>query len=208
MLIPFSEYVPFKAVFPGLVWIRPPGNFKAGQGPRIYSSDVADFTFLVCYEAIKSNYVRLGVQRGANLLVTVSGDARSGNHSEQSQHLMLAASQSALFGVPLVRATTTGISAIVDARGRITAQTDVFERTALVGALRPMQILSLYSQHGDWFAWSCIAISVLMLAMSGEPYGVGSGPGAIEGPLRPCPGAECTRENRLGPLATWLRVPP
>jgi len=177
LLIPFTEYVPFKEVFPGLDWIRPPGDFKAGDGPKVYSSDAADFVFLVCYEAIKSPYVRLGVQRGANLLVIVSGDARSGDQSEQSQHLMLAAIQSALFGVPLVRATTTGISAFVDARGRIIAQTDVFERTGLVGRLRPMQIPSVYSKHGDWFAWSCVAISALMLAMSGWPDGTRGGTG-------------------------------
>ena len=164
LLIPFAEYVPRKDVLPGLDWIRLPGNFVAGDGLRIYTPEFAKFSFLICYEAIKTAYVRTGIQGGAELLVNVSGDTRSGDNSEQSQHLMLAAIQAAQFGVPLVRSTSTGISAFVDARGLITAQTRVFERGGLVHRVRPMRVPSTYAQFGDWFAWICVGVSFLLLA--------------------------------------------
>lgn len=168
ILVPFGEYVPLKGVLPGLDRIKLPGDFEAGGGLNIYSSGLAKFAFLICYEAIKSSYVRTGIQRGAELLVNVSGDARSGDHSEQSQHLMLVSIQSAQFGVPLVRSATTGISAFVDARGLITAQTSAFERGGLVRTVRPMRIHSVYAHYGDWFAWACVAISAMFLAVADE----------------------------------------
>ena len=167
LLIPFGEYVPFKGVLPGLDWVRLPGNFEAGDGLKVYSPELAKFSFLICYEAIKSDYVRTGILGGAEFLVNVSGDVRSGDHSEQSQHLMLAAIQAAQFGVPLVRSTSTGISAFVDARGLITAQTRVFERGGLVHRVRPLRVPSVYAQYGDWFAWVCVSVSILLLAAGG-----------------------------------------
>lgn len=168
LLIPFGEYVPLKGVLPGLDWIRLPGNFEAGDGLRIFSSEWAKFSFLICYEAIKSSFVRTGIQGGAEILVNISGDARSGDHSEQSQHLMLAAIQAAQFGVPLVRSTSTGISAFVDARGLITAQTRVFERGGLVQWVQPLRVPSFYAQYGDWFAWVCVIVSILLLTAVGR----------------------------------------
>ncbi len=168
LLIPFGEYVPLKGVLPGIDWVRIPGNFEAGDGHRIFSSELAKFSFLICYEAIKSAYVRTVIQSGVELLVNVSGDARSGDHAEQSQHLMLAAIQAAQFGVPLVRSTSTGISAVVDTRGLISAQTCVFERGGLVHRIRPLRIPSVYAQYGDWFAWGCVSVSILLLSTGGR----------------------------------------
>jgi len=166
LLIPFGEYVPFKDVVPGLDQIRLPGNFEAGDGPKFLSSNLANISFLICYEAIKSAYVRTGIKEDTEILVNVSGDARSGDHSEQSQHMMLVAMQAAQYGVPLVRATSIGISAFVDARGMITAQTRPFERGGLVQKIRPLRVPSLYAQFGDWFAWACVGASILLLTLS------------------------------------------
>lgn len=168
LLIPFAEYLPLKGVLGGLNWFRPPGNFEPGTGLKVFASEFAQFSFLICYEAIKSAYVRTGLQGGANFLVNVSGDVRSGDHSEQSQHLMLAAIQAAQYGVPLVRSTSTGISAFVDTRGLITAQTRVFERGGLVQSVRPLRVPSFYARYGDWFAWVCVIASALLLAKGGR----------------------------------------
>jgi apolipoprotein N-acyltransferase len=122
--------------------------------------------FLICYEAIQSAFVRAALDGDVNLLVNVTIDAWYGDTSEQSQHLMLAAAQSAMNGVPLVRSTTTGISAIVDARGVITDQTGVFTREALVGEVRPLRVPGLYARLGDWFAWACVLMSAALILAS------------------------------------------
>ncbi len=82
------------------------------------------------------------------------------------QHLMLSAIQAAQYGVPLVRAATTGISAVVDARGMLIETIPVFKRDVLVRDLKKVYLPSPYSKFGDWFAWGCIFVSVTLLLLS------------------------------------------
>jgi apolipoprotein N-acyltransferase len=107
--------------------------------------------------------VRDGVRDGLNLLVNLTFDGWFGDTAEPHQHLMLALVQSAQHGVPLVRSTGTGISAIADARGVVTARGGVMQREVVVGDVRPVRVPSPYTALGDWFAWACAAISALLL---------------------------------------------
>lgn len=166
ILVPFGEYVPLRDVVPGFSHIQTVGNFEAGTSVPRYNSGSTRFVFLICYEAIRSAFVRAAIGGDANLIVNVTADAWYGDSSEQSQHLMLAASQSAMNGLPMVRSTTTGISAFVDARGMITAQTGKFTREVLVADVRPMRLAGFYSRVGDWFAWLCVAGSAMLLLAS------------------------------------------
>jgi apolipoprotein N-acyltransferase len=163
VLVPFGEYVPFGDT---LSWLRDAigrNPFDPGSGMPLYDAPPARFAFLICYEAILPAYVRDPVLRGANLLVNLTYDGWFGDTAEPAQHLMLVAVQAAQLGVPIIRSTTTGISALIDARGRITAQTPLFERTVLVGDVAPLRAPGLYAAWGNWFAWSCVAISLALL---------------------------------------------
>jgi len=164
ILVPFGEYVPLRNVIPGFDRIRTVGNYEAGRESPKYSAGPARFVFFVCYEAIRSSFVRRAIDDDVNLMVNVTVDAWYGDSSEQSQHLMLVAVQSALHGMPLVRSTTTGISAFVDARGVLVAQAGNFTREVVVRDVRLLRVPSLYSRWGDWFAWACVLASALLLA--------------------------------------------
>ncbi len=166
ILVPFGEYMPLKSVFPFLARIEIPGNFQAGTETPVYESGSARFVFLICYEAIRNAYVRRALGADGNLLVNVTTDAWYGELSEQGQHLMLSAIQSALNGVPLVRSTSTGISAFVDARGVITANTGNFTREFLVREVRPVRVASIYATWGEWFAWTCVVVGGALLVAS------------------------------------------
>jgi apolipoprotein N-acyltransferase len=163
VLVPFGEYVPLRGVVPGFDRIPAVANFEHGKEVPTYVSGTARFVFLICYEAIHAAFVRAVAGDDVNLLVNVTVDAWYGDTSEQSQHLMLAATQSAMNGVPLIRATSTGISAIVDARGSIVARTRVFARDAIIAEVRPLRIPGPYSRRGEWFAWCCVGVSMSLL---------------------------------------------
>jgi apolipoprotein N-acyltransferase len=163
ILVPCGEYVPLRSVIPGFDRIQTVGVYDPGTEVPKYDSGKARFIFLVCYEAIRPAVVRAAIDDDVNLIVNVTVDAWYGDSSEQSQHLMLAAVQSALNGLPLVRSTTTGISAFVDARGLLVAQTRTFTREVLVRDVRPVRVASVYSRWGDWFAWLCVLASALLL---------------------------------------------
>lgn len=163
ILVPFGEYMPLKDALPVLGEIRAASDFDAGDGVPKYDRGRTRFVFAICYEAIRSGFVREAIGRDANLIVNVTIDSWYGQWSEQSQHLMLAASQAAINGLPLVRVTSTGLSAFVDARGMILASTGNFTRETLVGEVKPVRVSGPYSRHGEWFAWGCVAASALLL---------------------------------------------
>jgi apolipoprotein N-acyltransferase len=176
VLVPFGEYVPLRDVIPGFDRIPTVGLFEAGTTVPVYETGRATFVFLICYEVIRSAFVRSALRDNVNLITNVTVDAWYGDGSEQSQHLMLAAIQSVLHGLPLIRSTTTGISALVDARGLVIARTDVFTRETTLGLVRPLRVPSLYSRWGDWLAWLFVVLAAAMIlrAKSAHPDQAGS----------------------------------
>ena len=166
ILLPFGEFMPGAQWFPFLRKIRGPGRFVPGDGLVLQEYPEAPFCFLICYEAIRHGLVADAVGLGARLLVNVTYDAWFGDTSCPSQHLMLAALQAAQYGVPLVRGATTGISAVVDTRGLITASTEVFVEDTLVADVPLVHLPTLYGTLGDWFAWLCVAAAVGLLGWS------------------------------------------
>jgi apolipoprotein N-acyltransferase len=163
ILVPFGEFMPFADVIPALRRIEGPGHFAGGEGLAVYDGGLARFAFLICYEAILSGYVREGVRQNPDLLVNLTFDAWFGDTAEPSQHLMLAAIQAAQYGIPMLRSTATGISAFVDARGMITAETGVYTREVLVRDVKRVRVPSFYALAGDWFAWLCAFASAALL---------------------------------------------
>jgi len=164
VLVPFGEYVPFGDRLPWLVKVIGRTPFAAGDGVPLYDAGAARFAFLICYEAILPDTVRDPVQRGANLLVNLTYDGWFGDTAEPAQHAMLVAVQAAQLGVPVIRSTTTGISALIDARGRFAGRAELSERKVLVGDVAPLRAPGLYVAWGAWFAWSCVAASALLFA--------------------------------------------
>ncbi len=163
ILLPFGEFMPLAGVFPILRKIDGVGNFIPGDGLKLFESPHGTFVFLICYEAIRTRYVREGVRRGSDVLVNITYDAWFGDTANPSQHLMLSAIQSAVFGVPLIRSATTGISAFVDARGMIVEESKVFTKATLVRDVKRVRVPSVYGAVGDWFAWLCIVASGALL---------------------------------------------
>ena len=92
----------------------------------------------ICYEAIFPALVRRFAAGGAELLVNVTNDAWYGTTSAPHQHLAMAAFRAIENRRYLVRAANTGITAVVDPRGRVIAATRLFEhdRPRPGGALR------------------------------------------------------------------------
>lgn len=122
-LVPFGEYVPWGDALAhlgiGAFAARQGNGYSAGPGPQIMSAPgVPDFQPLICYEAIFPQHLRHLDQRPGWLL-QATNDAWFGTLSGPYQHLDQARLRAIETGLPLVRAANTGVSAVVDARGRI-----------------------------------------------------------------------------------------
>jgi apolipoprotein N-acyltransferase len=85
----------------------------------------------------------------AAMLVNVSNDAWFGNSLAPHQHLEMARMRARETGRPMLRATNTGISAIIDHNGRITRQSPQFEIAVVTGAVTPMQGATPYVLMGN-----------------------------------------------------------
>ncbi len=164
ILVPFGEYLPFGKVFASSQLARRLDRNHPGHEQPVFSSPAGAFSFLICYEAIKSGYVRRLVNRSIDLLVNLTYDAWFGDTSCPHLHLAASAMQSAQYGVPMARVSSTGISAFVDARGIITSSAGLFAPAVLVADVPRVVKRSLYASWGDWFAWSCVGACAALLA--------------------------------------------
>jgi apolipoprotein N-acyltransferase len=125
-LVPFGEYLPLDRYLAPLgvkELIRVGDGFTAGPPPRpITPEDVPPVQPLICYESLFPGFTRAGglaAHLRPTWIVNVSDDAWFGVTSGPWQHLNLASYRAIEEGLPMVRATPTGISAVIDAYGRI-----------------------------------------------------------------------------------------
>jgi apolipoprotein N-acyltransferase len=120
-LVPFGEYLPFEANFEGL-GLKPVATlkgFSAGTQRRLMATPKAPpFAPLICYEIIFPGEIIEGGDR-PGWLVNLSDDSWFGRTLGPYQHLHQARVRAVEEGLPVVRSTDTGISAVIDAYGRI-----------------------------------------------------------------------------------------
>ena len=98
------------------------------------------------------------------MLLAITNDAWYGRTGAPYQFLAMTALRSAEARVWTARAANTGVSAIIDARGRVRERTRIFERDWLVAdvPVRPEGMGgTFYTRHGDVFAWSCWLIAAV-----------------------------------------------
>ena len=151
-LVPFTEYLPLQNVLGGIVDFMqvPMSDFSAGpavQAPLAVAGQRAGIS--ICYEDAFGEEVIRELPK-ATLLVNVSNDAWFGRSIAPQQHLQIARMRALETGRPLLRATNTGMTAIVDARGRLQAVAPQFTAYALTGEAQPMQGMTPYARFGNY----------------------------------------------------------
>lgn len=122
-LVPFGEFQPVRPYVPR-EWMTPVGDTDFSSGVSTGLLQVPDMPAilpLICYEAIFPEMSFSGEVR-AGMLLTVTNDAWFGRSIGPHQHFQMARMRAVEQGLPLVRVANTGISGVVDAYGRVTAQ--------------------------------------------------------------------------------------
>ncbi|EWG98942.1 hypothetical protein Q427_27790 [Halomonas sp. BC04] len=114
----------------------------------------------ICYEIIYADLVA-DRARDSELLLTVSNDTWFGESIGPLQHLQMARLRALENGRYVVRATSNGVTAIIDPQGRITARAPQFETTYITGEATPMQGLTPFTRTGSWPVWLLAALLVL-----------------------------------------------
>ena len=160
-LVPFGDYVPFE-------WLRglitffdlPMSSFYPGKDDQILLSAAGQkIGISVCYEDAFSSEV-LDTVPEASILVNATNNAWYGDSFAPHQHLQISQNRALETGRPVIRATTNGISALIDYRGKLQATTAQFELAVLNGKVGPRQGMTFYVQ---WNHWPLLILALFML---------------------------------------------
>lgn len=150
-LVPFGEYVPFEGALRGLIefFDMPMSHTASGAWRQPLLRVGSDRAVLaICYEIVYPALVREQV-RDADVLITISNDTWFGTSIGPLQHFEMARMRALENGRWLLRDTNNGVTAIVDARGRVTHQLPQFEAGVLVGDYRLVDGDTPYARWGD-----------------------------------------------------------
>jgi apolipoprotein N-acyltransferase len=166
-LLAFGEYIPFGDWFPVLYeWSPMASHLSRGSTTAPLRWRNWRFATFICYEDILPGLVRATMadhgEGRAHAMVNLTNDSWYGAGHEQEEHLMLAAVRSIEHRRWLLRATSTGISAFVDANGRVVQRIDRDERGVAVRQVPMLQGATLYEVVGEWPGWLSLAVFVVI----------------------------------------------
>ncbi|SKA71819.1 apolipoprotein N-acyltransferase [Desulfobaculum bizertense] len=167
-LVPFGEYVPFGRYLPFLdKLVQGAGDFTPGSKNAPLNAGPMKLGVLICYETIFPELAQARVSAGANVLVNISNDAWFGNSSAPYQHLDISILRAVEQGRWILRGTNTGISAIIDAHGRIQKQGSLFRaETVNFSDVQLISELTPYHQVRTTLQIAC-AVALLFMLLGG-----------------------------------------
>jgi apolipoprotein N-acyltransferase len=150
-LVPFGEYLPLEALLRGIVELFrfPLSSFSVGadEQPTMLAAGQR-LGVSICYEAAFAREIRQALPE-ATLLVNISNDAWFGDSLAAHQNLQIARMRARETGRFLLRATNTGISAVIAPDARLVARSEQFQTTVTTAEVQPMSDSTPYVRFGD-----------------------------------------------------------
>jgi apolipoprotein N-acyltransferase len=160
-LVPFGDYVPFE-------WLRglisffdlPMSAFRPGPiSDELLQVANQPIGVSICYEDVFSTEMLRSLPK-ATLLVNATNNAWYGDSFAPHQHLQISQNRALEMGRPILRATTNGISAVIDYKGQLVKQSAQFEEVVLTADVQPRTGPTPYVSWGQWPLW---LLSLLMM---------------------------------------------
>jgi apolipoprotein N-acyltransferase len=163
-LVPFGEYVPYRRLF---FWasalVDQIGDFTHGWRRVVFREHGHIYGIFICYESIFSDEVRLFAKNGAQVFVNISDDAWYGDTSAPWQHLNMARMRAIENHRWLLLDTNNGLTCVIDPDGRVTQSIPRHIFGALAARYGFESNRTFYTEHGDIFAFTCGALTLLAL---------------------------------------------
>jgi apolipoprotein N-acyltransferase len=166
VLVPFAEYTPARAFDFVRRYFGSVRYFSRGDRSRPLPTAAGRAGIAICNELLLPELHRRRVLDGAEILVNPSNDTWFARSSWARLNLHMATVRAIEQRRWLVRASTSGPSAIVDPWGRVEVESPLFEPALIAGKVRPRSDLTLYARVGDAFALLCVASVVLALGVA------------------------------------------
>jgi len=144
-------------------------NILQGEAYSHLISNKLSISASICYEIAFNELVRK-TAKSSNLLVTISNDTWFGASIGPEQHLEIAQSRALEHQKSLIRATNSGISAIIDRRGKIVKRQGFFEKKELKGEISIYEGKTPFSIIGNYFIYGYIILIYMYLLKYKRTY--------------------------------------
>lgn len=172
-LVMFGEYIPLAKWFPNLYRLSPiTAGTEEGDGPKALCTGGVCYSPNICYETAIPHVIRNQMTTLAragtppDILVNITNDSWYWGSSELDMHLACDVFRAIEARRPMVIAANGGISAWIDAYGRIRAQSPRQKPDVIIADVEIRHVDSLYMRYGDWFAGLCLACAVSVVLIN------------------------------------------
>lgn len=168
-LVPGGEYLPLEK------WLRPFKIFdpvmRYVAGPEslgVFSCPSLKIRpgMLICFESMVPYLAAQRVRDGADVLVVATNDGWFGENSAIVHHFEMAIFRAVEQGRPMIQCGNTGISGLIDERGRVLRETPINQETIAVHELQARRQLTVYARVGDLLPW--LACGVFLGCLAGS----------------------------------------
>jgi apolipoprotein N-acyltransferase len=156
-LVPFGEYVPFRDALSFVSELQQiPNDFDPGHTTKVFDVNGTRVGNVICFESAFTPLMRDSVRKGAEAIV-VSTNNRSYRRSPNSaQHVALSQMSAAAVGRPVLHASISGITAVINADGDVRRTTRLFHNEVVSGEITTVRGETPYVRFGDWVEWACL----------------------------------------------------
>lgn len=165
-LVPYGEEVPFRdqieRIIPSVNQI--PRDFKPGDKPGIFTIRGHRIATIICFESAFGYQVRPLVRKGAQLVVVSTNNRSYRRSANSAQHVDISQMRAAETGRPVLQASISGISAVIDAHGNVSHTTKLFEPSIVDARVTLTSGETPYVRVGEWVPLGGVAAVALALA--------------------------------------------
>ena len=158
ILLPYAESILLNSILGQ--YYNAPNHFLAGRSLASFNTGSGRAGISICFEVLYPWYIRKSVESGAQFLVNISNDQWFGDTTEPVTHFysnIFRAVENRRF---LLRASNSGLSAIISPTGTVLTQTGLFRREAIYGEFVPLDEITLYTRFGDWILYLSLLVLI------------------------------------------------
>lgn len=170
-LVPFGEYMPYKEtlskLFPVLTELNIiEDDYVSGSDTVIMEIGGGKLGNIICFENIYPSLARQSTRDGAQALIEVTNDSWLKDSPAMYQHLAHGVFRSVENGRYLVRSANSGVSAVIDSRGRVVSQLDIDKQGVIKDTVYFSDEQTLYTLTGDiLFPTWCVVVLVWIIIL-------------------------------------------
>ncbi|MBN1378978.1 MAG: apolipoprotein N-acyltransferase [Gammaproteobacteria bacterium] len=170
-LVPFGEYMPLRSLleFARYYVNIPMSDIAAAKLPGRVNLVGYPVALGICYESAYPQVYREQLPDSV-FMVNVSNDAWFGDSLAPHQHLEIARMRALEAARFMLRATNSGISAVIDSNGLVVARSSQFEEAVVLSEIEPLKGETLFIRFGNWLVLIvCIVSMGAAILISGKP---------------------------------------